>query len=45
MGLHNQVYGNFGRILNAASSINQITLYRKDGFSVSAGLEKLFRAL
>lgn len=40
--LHNQVYGNFLRILNAASSISQITLYRKDGFSVSAGLENNF---
>ena len=42
VGLHNQVYGNFLRILNAASSISQITLYRKDGFSVSAGLENYF---
>lgn len=42
VGLHNQVYGNFLRILNAASSISQITLYRKDGFSVSAGLENNF---
>lgn len=40
--LHNQVYGNFLRILNTASSISQITLYRKDGFSVSAGLENNF---
>ena len=37
--LHNQVYGNFLRILNTTSSISRITLYRKDGFSVSAGLE------
>ena len=40
--LHNQVYGNFLRILNTASSISQITLYRQDGFSVSAGLENNF---
>lgn len=39
--LHNQVYAGFLRILNTVS-VSHIVLYRKDGFSVSAGLENDF---
>lgn len=41
VALHNQVYAGFLRILNTVS-VSHIVLYRKDGFSASAGVENDF---